>query len=112
LNKYVADIDRQDATKEQFKVAITCCNDIAAHIRKTRELPYTDKASDDYTQLEAAGIMSEELCENVIEMTGFRNALAHDYDEIREPEVFDNLQNLTRFERFDVKRSGSRDGRS
>lgn len=33
-------------------------------------------------------------------MTGFRNALAHDYDEIRESEVFDNLQDLTQFDEF------------
>ena len=33
-------------------------------------------------------------------MTGFRNALAHDYDELREPEVFDNLQDLSQFESF------------
>ena len=99
-DEYMADIDRQDAIKEQFKVAITCCNDIAAHIRKERELPYSGRAADDYTQLKSAGIISEELCENMIEMTGFRNALAHDYDEVREPEVFDNLQDLSRFEAF------------
>ena len=44
----MADVDRQDAIKEQFKVAITCCNDIAAHIRKARDLPYTGKTADDY----------------------------------------------------------------
>lgn len=37
--EYTTDIVIQDAIKEQFKVTITCCNDIAAHIRKARGLP-------------------------------------------------------------------------
>lgn len=47
-----------------------------------------------------AGILPDLVVEGMVDMAGFRNALTHDYEELRQPEVYRQLQDLDHFERF------------
>lgn len=95
------DNDRTQRVVERlFNNLINTCIDLVAHIRAAEELPDTGSAAGDMQSLVEAGILPEPLGERMIEMTGFRNALTHDYEAVRQPEVYRQLQDLDQFERF------------
>lgn len=97
---YLDDDRTQRVVERLFNNLINTCIDLAAHLRAAEHLPDTGSAAGDMQTLIEAGILPEPLGERMIEMTGFRNALTHDYEAIRQPEVYRQLQDLDHFERF------------
>ena len=95
------DNDRTQRVVERlFNNLINTCIDLAAHLRAAEGLPDTGSAAGDMQTLIEVGVLPNPLGERMIEMTGFRNALTHDYEAIRQPEVYRQLQDLNHFEHF------------
>lgn len=99
---YLEDERTQRVVERLFNNLINACADLAAHIRTADGLPDPGSAAGDMLALGEAGILADELVGRMVEMTGFRNALTHDYGELRQPEVYRQLQNLDHFERFAI----------
>lgn len=97
---YLEDDRTQRVVERLFNNLINTCIDLAAHLRAAESLPDPGSAAGDMQTLTKTGVLPESLGERMIEMTGFRNALTHDYDVIRQPEVYRQLQDLDHFERF------------
>ena len=97
---YLEDDRTQRVVERLFNTLINTCIDLAAHVRASEDLSDTGSAAGDMQTLTEAGVLPGSLGERMIEMTGFRNALTHDYEAIRQPEVYRQLQDLAHFERF------------
>lgn len=97
---YLENERTQRVVERLFNNLINTCIDLAAHVRAAEDLPDTGSGAGDFKTLGRAGILPESLTGRLVEMTGFRNALTHDYEEIRQPEVYRQLQDLDHFERF------------
>ena len=50
--------------------------------------------------LEAERILSSATADEMAEMAGFRNVLAHEYADIVDERVYDHMQDIERFERY------------
>lgn len=97
---YLANERTQRVIERLFNNLINACIDLAAHVRAAEDLPETGSAAGDMKTLGETSILPETLVEQMVEMTGFRNALTHNYEEIRQPEVYRQLQELDHFEQF------------
>lgn len=59
-----------------------------------------DSIAGDFMALTDADIISNSLCDDMVEMAGFRNALTHDFGEILQREVHRHLHDLIHFESY------------
>lgn len=97
---YLEDERTQRVVERLFNNLINACSDLAAHVRAAETLQDRGSTAGDMKTLGEAGILPDSLVERMVEMAGFRNALTHDYEELRQPEVYRQLQNLDHFEQF------------
>lgn len=100
LAEFRTDRDIQDIVERRFEKAVQASLDIASHI--VAGLPAREPTSyrDVFTVLAEEEILDGETAEDMEEMAGFRNVLAHDYAEIDHERVHRHLEHLDRFRRF------------
>jgi uncharacterized protein YutE (UPF0331/DUF86 family) len=72
----------QDAVSYSFIVAIQVCLDIAAHLVSALGLQKPTNRADLFLALANATILSKDLSLRLIQMSGFRNILAHEYQQV------------------------------
>jgi len=82
------------ATKYYFITAIEGCARVAQHIIADRGWRIADSNADAVRRLAAEGVLTTELAEAVAKAVGFRNVLVHEYAEIDNRRVVDNLHRL------------------
>lgn len=100
LDEYRLDRDLQDIVERRFEKAIQASVDIASHIVAARATREPASYRDVFTILAEEEVLASALAEEMGEMAGFRNVLAHDYAQIDHERVHAHLDNLDRFRRF------------
>ena len=94
LSEYVSQVSEyRDVTAEQYRadwkiqrivertlqMAIEACVDIASHMVADRGLRAPATYADTFEILVQSGLLSPDLGEAMVKMTGFRNVIVHDY---------------------------------
>jgi uncharacterized protein YutE (UPF0331/DUF86 family) len=97
LNEYRHDRDIQDIVERRFEKAVQACLDIASHIIATEDFREPQNYGDMFRILEENEILSPTLADEMVEMAGFRNVLAHEYATIDDDRVYHHLEDLDQF---------------
>lgn len=98
--EYHNDRDLQAIVERRFETSIQACLDIAAHIVTAEGFREPSDYGDLFRILEAEGILSPTTADQMVEMAGFRNVLAHEYADLDVDRVHEQLQNLEQFRTF------------
>jgi len=100
------DIFRENYTKQDSVIlnlerASQASIDIATHIVKTKKLGLPNRSRELFILLSDHGIISENICEQMQAMVGFRNIAVHDYQNLNIEIVISIIENhLVDFEAF------------
>lgn len=97
---YRSDRDLRDIVERRFEKAIQACLDTASHIIATEGYREPTDYGDLFRILEEESVLSAELADEMVEMAGFRNVLAHEYAAIDDGRVYAHLQDIEQFRRF------------
>ena len=85
-------------------MAIEVCLDIASHVVADRGLHAPTTYAETFETLVQAGLMSSDLGEAMVKMTGFRNVIVHEYARIDTEIVIRILRkHLDDFRRFETE---------
>ncbi|MCH7660073.1 MAG: DUF86 domain-containing protein [Euryarchaeota archaeon] len=99
--EYIADQTARDVVERRFVKAIQACIDIAGMILRDEGNAVPDSSAERVRKLTTLGIVPETVGEEIAAAVGFRNVLAHRYDnDIHHEDVYESLQNLARFRRY------------
>jgi len=80
------------------------CSDVASHVLSDRSLRAPSTYAETFEILVQAGLMSPDLGRVMVEMTGFRNGVVHEYARIDAGVVVRILRkNLEDFRRFETE---------
>lgn len=82
----------QRAVERMFENAIQACADLAKHIASTDFGFDGDTSKEAIRILGREGIIDEETADTLVAAVGFRNVLAHEYDDVDYDEVYENLK--------------------
>ena len=101
LNKYqqldfstiLHDSEKLGACERFLYLACQSAIDLAEMICKKESLPKPETMSDAFEQLRIAGLIDQELCQVMVQMVGFRNALSHGYEKFNYQIMEDVLKN-------------------
>ncbi len=92
---------KQDSVILNLERASQATIDIATHIIKTRNLGLPNSSRELFSILFDAGIISENICNQMQGMVGFRNIAVHDYQNLNLEIVVAIIENhLGDFEEF------------
>ncbi|MFA7621322.1 MAG: DUF86 domain-containing protein [Aminobacteriaceae bacterium] len=75
-------IDKQDIFVLNLQRAVQAAIDMAAHGAASEHLGIPEIAAGNFTLLQKAGIIDDQLTEKMRKMTGFRNIAVHDYEAL------------------------------
>ena len=92
----VKDIDLRGAIERYLYLATQATIDLAEAIISFKEFRKPTTMSENFYILEEEGIIKKELTENLVNMVGFRNIIAHDYEKIDYDIMYDILVNRLR----------------
>jgi uncharacterized protein YutE (UPF0331/DUF86 family) len=92
-DEIVNDIDKKGAVERYLYLAVQASIDLAESVIAYKNLRKPSTMSDSFYILQEEGIISIELTEKMVKMTGFRNIIAHDYEKLNYAIVYDVLQN-------------------
>ena len=102
--KYRADWKTQRIVERTLQMAIEACLDVASHVLTDRGLRAPSTYAETFEVLVQAGLMSPDLGRVMIEMTGFRNVVVHEYTRIDAAVVIRILgERLEDFRRFETE---------
>lgn len=100
LEEFRHDRDAQDIVERRFEKSVQACLDIASHIVATEDFREPQDYGDMFRVLEEEKIVSTPLADEMVEMAGFRNVLAHEYATIDTDRVHHHLQDIEQFREF------------
>ena len=104
VEQYRADWKTQRIVERTLQMAIEACVDIASHMVADRGLRAPATYADTFEILVQAGLLSPDLGEAMVKMTGFRNVVVHDYAGIDVEVVLRVLrERLDDFRRFETE---------
>jgi uncharacterized protein YutE (UPF0331/DUF86 family) len=96
-----SDIDRKGAVERYLYLVMQAAIDLSEAVISYKKLRKPSTMSESFHILNEAGIIPPELTEHMVKMTGFRNIIAHDYENLNYDIVYDVLQNrLANIENF------------
>ena len=102
VERYRADWKTQRVVERTLQMAIEACLDVAGHVLADRGLRAPSTYAETFEILVQAGLMSPDLGRLMVEMTGFRNIIVHEYTRIDAQVVIrilhDHLDDFRRFE--------------
>ena len=87
------DYRRMDAIVLNLQRACETVTDIAMYVVSTRKLGIPQVKKEAIELLEKNNIISQEVCQNMKNMIGFRNIAIHDYKQIDEEILKDVIEN-------------------
>ena len=104
VEDYRADWKTQRIVERTLQMAIETCLDVASHVIADRGLGPPSTYAEAFEILVRAGLMSPGLGRVMIEMTGFRNVIVHEYARIDAEVVVRVLrEHLEDFRRFEAE---------
>ena len=104
VERYRGDWKTQRIVERTLQIAIEACLDVASHVVADRGLRAPSTYAETFEILVQAGLMSQGLGRVMIEMTGFRNVVVHEYTRIDAEVVIRILRkNLDDFRRFEAE---------
>lgn len=89
-------IDIKGAVERYLYLLLQSTIDLAESFVSYKNFRKPSTLSDSFYILNENKIISNEMVKDLIKMTGFRNAIAHDYEKINYEIVYDVLQNKTK----------------
>ncbi|MBU4369496.1 DUF86 domain-containing protein [Candidatus Parcubacteria bacterium] len=99
--KIVKDIDIKGAAERYLYLVVQATIDLAGAIISFRNFRKPTTMSENFYILNEEKIINSDLTETLVKMTGFRNIIVHDYEEINYDVVYDVLKNrLKDIEKF------------
>ena len=102
VERYRAEWKTQRIVERTLQMAIETCLDIASHVLSDRELGAPSTYAETFEILVGAGLMSPGLGRVMVDMTGFRNVIVHEYARIDADTVVrilrEHLEDFRRFE--------------
>lgn len=98
--EYRDDRDLQAIVERRFETAIQACLDVASHIVASAGYREATNYGELFRILEEENVLSPSVADDMVEMAGFRNVLAHEYADIDHDRVYDHLQDLDHFRVF------------
>ena len=102
VERYRADWKTQRIVERTLQIAIEACLDIASHVLADRRLRAPSTYAETFEILGEAGLISSSLSQVMVEMTGFRNVVVHEYARVDADVVVrilrDHLEDFRRFE--------------
>lgn len=98
--KLLDDPTRLAAVKYHFITAIEGCARIAHHLIASEGWPVAESNADAVRTLSAQHVMPAPTAEAVARAVGFRNVLVHEYVDVDDGRVRDNLNHLSDLEAF------------
>lgn len=98
--EYLGDRDLRDIVERRFEKAIQASLDIAAHVVASEGYREPEDYGDLFRILEEESVLSHRVADRMVAMAGFGNVLAHEYSDIDDEIVHDNLQDLEHFRSF------------
>ncbi len=95
------DIDIRGAVERYLYLAAQATIDVAGALVSYRNLRKPTTFSEAFYILQEDGVIGADFADTMVRMTGFRNAIAHNYDNLDYDIVYDVLQNqIEELERF------------
>lgn len=92
LERYLAEDDTQIIIERLLELVIQSALDINRALLKQLTGKRVEKNSDTFIEAGKAGFIPEALAKQIAPSGGFRNVLAHEYDELIPEAVFDNFK--------------------
>ena len=86
-------IDLRGATERYLFLLMQAAIDLAESYVSWKKFRKPTTMSEAFYILEENGIIEKKLTEKMVQMTGFRNVIVHDYDKIDYDILYDILQN-------------------
>jgi uncharacterized protein YutE (UPF0331/DUF86 family) len=87
------DIDIKGAVERYLYLVTQSTIDLAESIIAYKKLRKPTTMAESFHILQEAGVISGELMQKLVQMAGFRNVIAHAYDDLDYDIVFDVLHN-------------------
>lgn len=104
VERYRADWKTQRIVERTLQMAIEACVDVASHVLADRGLRAPATYAETFEILVQAVLMSPGLGRAMVEMTGFRNVVVHEYARIDAEVVVRILrEHLEDFRRFETE---------
>lgn len=100
LDEYRRDRDRRDIVERRFEKAVQASIDVASHVVAEEGFREPQNYGDLFEILAEEGILTSSTADQMVEMAGFRNVLAHEYANIDDDRVYEHLQDLDHFRTF------------
>ncbi len=95
------DIDRKGAVERYLYLVMQASIDLSEAVISYKKFRKPSAMSESFYILEEADIIPSDLREQMVNMTGFRNIIAHDYENLNYDIVYDVLQNrMINIEKF------------
>lgn len=82
-----------DAAERNLEVTIQACLDIASHIVAQIALEKPNENKELFSILAKHNIISKNLSERLMLMSGLHNILVHEYLEVEEEKIYDSINN-------------------
>ena len=89
----VNDIDKKGALERYLYLVIQSTIDLAEAIISYKNLRKPSTMSESFHILREEAIITDEVTDQLVKMTGFRNVIAHDYEKLDYDIVYDVLKN-------------------
>jgi uncharacterized protein YutE (UPF0331/DUF86 family) len=104
VERYRADWKTQRIVERTLQMAVEACLDVASHVVADRALRAPSTYAETFEILVQAGLLSPDLGRVMVEMTGFRNVIVHEYARIDADVVIRILRtHLADFRRFETE---------
>jgi uncharacterized protein YutE (UPF0331/DUF86 family) len=89
----VDDIDKRGAVERYLYLAIQATIDLSEAVISFKNYRKPSTMSESFHILCEENVITAELTDQMVKMTGFRNVIAHDYEDLNYDIVYDVLQN-------------------
>ncbi len=89
----VRDIDLRGAVERYLYLACQATIDLAEAVISYKNLRKPTTLNESFYILQEEDIINEDLTDNLVNMVGFRNVVAHDYEKINYNIMYDILKN-------------------
>jgi uncharacterized protein YutE (UPF0331/DUF86 family) len=96
LRDYISEYKNKRTVERDIQLIVECACDINNHIlMETQERPPKDYYSS-FTDLSKIKVLPQKFASTIIETAGLRNRLVHEYEEIKDNIVYENIGNVLR----------------
>ena len=89
-----------DSVKYNFVVAIECCVDVGQHLCAVQGWGPPSTNADTFRILAEHAVLPADLAARMVQASGFRNVLVHEYVEVRDDIVVANLARTVDIRQF------------